>query len=59
MCRKKPTLTTSTPWNRNNKVDKQADEVGWWASNFTAGYISTAKYRMATLLFYLYGIIMI
>ena len=38
---------------RNNKVDKQADEVatgyftdeymGWWASNFTAGYISTAK----------------
>ena len=38
---------------RNNKVDKQADGVatgyftdeymGWWASNFTAGYISTAK----------------
>ena len=38
---------------RNNKVDKQADEVatgyftdeymGWRASNFTAGYISTAK----------------
>ena len=38
---------------RNNKVDKQADGVatghftdeymGWWASNFTAGYINTAK----------------
>lgn len=38
---------------RNNKVDKQADGVatgyftdeymGWRASNFTAGYISTAK----------------
>lgn len=53
MCRKADTYDKYTVELRNNKVDKQADGVatgyftdeymGWRASNFTAGYISTAK----------------